>query len=108
MRMWMIDPKFLCRKHLLGEHVELHMFAGTIKKKSSLKGYLEKGLVEPQSIVHRHKALAKEMRNRGYNHRSPLSNFDIPCLGKVDIAKSINDLINRCGECSSRIKNQKK
>lgn len=24
MRMWMIDPKLLCRKHLLGEHNEIH------------------------------------------------------------------------------------
>ena len=32
MRMWMIDPKLLCRKHLLGEHLEIHMFVGTINK----------------------------------------------------------------------------
>ena len=24
MRMWMVDPKWLCRKHLLWEHVEIH------------------------------------------------------------------------------------
>ena len=23
MRMWMVNPKIMCRKHLLGEHVEL-------------------------------------------------------------------------------------
>lgn len=30
MRMWMVDPKIMCRKHLLGEHLELHMLAGCI------------------------------------------------------------------------------
>ena len=36
MRMWMIDPTMLCTKHLLGEHVELHMFVGTINKNKKL------------------------------------------------------------------------
>jgi hypothetical protein len=26
MMMWMIDPVLLCRKHLLGEHGEIHKF----------------------------------------------------------------------------------
>ena len=25
MRMWMVNPKMMCNKHLLGEHVELHL-----------------------------------------------------------------------------------
>ena len=52
MRMWMIDPKMLCKKHLLGEHVELHMFVGTINKNKKLDGYKKNGLVEV--IVCRH------------------------------------------------------
>ena len=32
MRQWMVDPRLLCRKHLLGEHVENHMFIGTLKR----------------------------------------------------------------------------
>jgi len=28
MRMWMLNPKALCRKHLMGEHVEIHMLVG--------------------------------------------------------------------------------
>lgn len=32
MRMWLVPPSHMCRKHLLGEHVELHMLLGTLKK----------------------------------------------------------------------------
>ena len=28
MRMWMVNPGFMCNKHLLGEHVECHMLVG--------------------------------------------------------------------------------
>lgn len=72
MRMWMVNPKKMCRKHLLGEHVELHMFVGTIKKGISIQGYIDNGLVNPRMIKKRHKELVKEMERRGYNHNSPL------------------------------------
>ena len=54
MRMWMIDPTMLCMKHLLGEHVELHMFVGTINKNKKLDGYRKNGLVEIHNIQSRH------------------------------------------------------
>lgn len=44
MRMWMVPPELMCRQHLLGEHVELHMFVGAINKGTSvvtLPGYCE-------------------------------------------------------------------
>lgn len=50
MRMWMVDVKCLCRKHLLGEHSETHMFTGTIKKGTSILGYLKNGLLETHNI----------------------------------------------------------
>jgi hypothetical protein len=37
--MWMVDPRQMCRQHLLGEHNELHMFAGTMRKGIGLAGY---------------------------------------------------------------------
>ena len=36
MRMWMIDPTLLCRKHLLGEHGELHKFIPSFRKQYSV------------------------------------------------------------------------
>ena len=50
MRMWMVDPRIMCRQHLLGEHVEIHMFVGAISRGKSVKGYLEKGLLEVHNM----------------------------------------------------------
>jgi hypothetical protein len=68
MRMWNVDPKLLCHKHLLGEHLEMHMFASAIRENKSIARYLANGLVEPERIVKRHNELAQEMLDRGYRH----------------------------------------
>lgn len=104
MRMWMVDPTLLCNQHLLGEHVETHMFLGTIRKNVSLGGYVTKGLVQTKDLKARHDALAAEMTARNMNHRSPLEYVDNLNLGKVDILNSLNDLSGRCEKCRTRIK----
>jgi hypothetical protein len=98
--MWGIDPKKLCRKHLLGEHVEMHMFAGTIKKGISISGYLSRGLVNPREIQSRHDLLSEEMQKRGYNHQSPLS-IDCSVLPYIPVNITYNELElkRRCQEC---------
>lgn len=99
----MVDPKIMCMKHLLGEHVETHMFTGTIKKGVSVKGYLEKGLLEPENLFSRHQELVSEMISRGMNHNSPLERVGIDGLnGMIDKDKSLRDLTNRCEECKRR------
>jgi hypothetical protein len=105
MRQWLVDPQLLCRKHLLGEHVEHHMFMGSISKGKSVKGYLSDGLLEPKTLRIRHTQLVDEMIKRGYNHKSPLIDVDISHLadGKIDINRNIEDLRNRCKECAKRI-----
>ena len=114
MRMWMVNPKRLCRKHLLGEHVEIHMLVGTLKKGHSIDGFLEKGLVDPRHVEPRHDAIAREMVARGYHHGSPLDGPDLilstHLLGTdnnpgnwVDVQESIRELKNRCAECSSNL-----
>ena len=103
MRMWMIDPTMLCRKHLLGEHVELHMFVGTINKNKKLNGYRENGLVEVHNIKSRHAELVSEMKSRGMNHNSPLQKFKAFNFGFVDIDNSYNELLKRCTHCKTRI-----
>ena len=102
--MWNVTPRLLCRRHLLGEHVEMHMFVGAILIGTSLKGYLEKGLVEIHNIKARHSLLAEEITRRGMHHRSPLDNFEAWIDGKVDVAKNIVDLCSRCIECKKLIK----
>jgi len=100
MRMWMVDPKILCRKHLLGEHVELHMFVGTIQKGVSLDGYVSRGLVDTSKIASRHETLVEEMVARGYNHQSPLPYVDTLGIGKVDPLNSATELARRCPDCA--------
>lgn len=97
--MWNVDPSKLCRNHLLGEHVEMHMFVGAILKNKSLNGYINGGLVEVHNIQNRHDKLVVEILRRGYNHKSPLPKFHSYIAGKIDINKNIEDLRSRCKEC---------
>jgi hypothetical protein len=101
MRMWMIDPKLMCRKHLLGEHVEMHMFVGTLQKGVSVEGYVNGGLFDSRDLKTRHDELVEEMTRRGYNHKSPLpTTFDAEAYpGIIDIDYNLKDLATRCIEC---------
>jgi hypothetical protein len=89
----------MCRQHLLGEHLEMHMFMGTINQGKSLAGYINNGLVEVHLIRARHDFLVKEMKARGYNHQSPLDCGLLPRGGKISIAGNIKELKSRCKEC---------
>ena len=105
LRLWMVNPEIMCNQHLLGEHVEIHMFVGSILKKKSLDGYIKNNLLEPKSLISRHGELVAEMLNRNMNHKSELPNFDLDYLSdniknhKIDSKKSLADLVNRCPTC---------
>jgi hypothetical protein len=102
--MWNIDPKLLCRQHLLGEHLETHMFLGCIRNKTSLRGYIDKGLLEVHNIIKRHDELVKEMERRDYFHKSPLYGEEVLwCEGNICIEKSTQDLRSRCSDCQKRL-----
>lgn len=112
MRMWMINPKLLCKKHLLGEHFELHKFKLSFVKQHSITKRISPVVqIEPNAMESRHDELAKEMLSRGMNHKSPFTQPDISYLpiaessAVVDIQNSLNDLSNRCSECAKRINN---
>lgn len=104
MRMWMVNPKLMCRKHLLGEHVELHMLVGSINKSRSIQGFLKKRLLEPQNIEWRHRELAEEMERRGYNHNSPLPEYHTEERGFVNILDSLQELERRCEKCREEMR----
>jgi len=106
--MWLVNPKKLCRQHLLGEHKEVHQLVGSLRKSRSIQGHIEKGQIEIHNIVPRHKELVKEMIRRGYKHQSPLKKFISFKAGKIDILKNEKELIKRCKNCKKLIKNQKK
>jgi hypothetical protein len=101
--MWNVKTELLCRQHLLGEHNEVHAFIGCIKKGTSLKGYIEKGLVEVQHIKSRHDELVNEMESRGYNHKTPIEEIELWVAGCVDSEQNINELKTRCKYCRERI-----
>ncbi len=110
MRMWMMNPRLMCRKHLLGEHNELHKFVPYFKKKYKIDKRISPIVqIELSSYEKRHAQLANEMRRRGYSHKSPLKVPDFSYLpkkqflAKVDKKQSIYELKRRCAECRKRI-----
>jgi len=75
MRIWDLPPETLCRRHLLGEHRELHAIWSILT--TGKKGYAHhpetrrwRGKLRALSL--RHEDLVREMSRRGYKHQSPL------------------------------------
>jgi hypothetical protein len=98
MRQRITDPSKMCRKHLLGEHVELHMMASCINKSINLYGFINKGLINPAKIKERHALIVAEMISRGYRHNSELLEFDDSYNGYIDLDEN-KKLLERCEEC---------
>jgi hypothetical protein len=98
-RMWNVNPKKMCRQHLLGEHKELHQAVGSLRKGRSLKGHIEKGQLEIHNIRSRHTQLVQEMKVRGYKHNSPLKSFKSQKEGKINIKANEKELARRCKNC---------
>ena len=104
MRMWQVDPVFLCRQHLLGEHREMHALAGSLRLGKSVQGYIEKKLIYVPEVNSRHDDLVVEMNRRGYNHKTPLTQaptFDHK--NTVSSTENIAELYKRCPHCRQRI-----
>jgi len=101
MRMWPVAPPFLCDRHLLGEHLELHMIVGSILKGNKLDGYYEHGLIDTNLIPERHEALVQEMTARGMLHKSPLPEFVNPQKGFIDPHAGVV-LVQRCEKCRKK------
>jgi hypothetical protein len=107
MRMWLVNPRLMCRQHLLGEHVEMHMFVGHIRLGRKLGRYASEGMVDTRKIQARHDQLVAEMGFRGYDHKSPMNYADKLAEGRVNKATSLQELLRRCPECGRR-QNQKR
>ncbi len=111
----MISPKLLCRKHLLGEHGEIHKHRHNFVKHHRIDGRLSPiVLIEPASMKTRHDELAEEMLRRGYNHKSPYELPDLSYLphaqrkAKADISYNLSDLSSRCEDCKKQIEAREK
>jgi hypothetical protein len=107
MRMWMIDTKLLCDKHLIGEHGELHKHIHNFVKKHNMATRIEKGQIEVESMGTRHDELAQEMLDRGFRHQSSFQMPDISYIPeslrirKVDINANLAELRSKCTKCRS-------
>ena len=89
MRIWDISPNRLCRNHLLGEHRELHAIWTVITQNK--KGYSKhpetiRWIGKLSALYTRHEKLVKEMKHRGYNHKSSLDK-------KIATGKSKQDVL---------------
>lgn len=104
----MVNPEILCRKHLLGEHKELHQLVGHIEAGNTavIEGHAEKGQIDTSKIEERHEALVEEMERRGFNHNSAIEYEDELDIGEVDLDENLEDLLDRCDECRERYENR--
>ena len=109
----MVKPKFLCDKHLLGEHAECHMLTANLIRKRKITNYIKFNLLEPKNLRKRHDALARQMQQRKFVHKSPLPPCDISYLPtrqqdyKVNVKASLKDLLARCSKCRKRFERLK-
>lgn len=77
MRIWDIHPKYLCRKHLLAEHRELHGLWNILTKHRCQGGYSRhpetlRWVGKKHALYLRHEALCQEFVRRNYQHQTLL------------------------------------
>jgi hypothetical protein len=77
MRIWDIDPKYLCRRHLLAEHRELHGLWNILTKHQAKGGYSKhpetlRWVGKQKALFNRHEQLVMEFMLRQYQHHTPL------------------------------------
>lgn len=75
MRIWDIEPKLLCRKHLAAEHRELHGLWNILTL--GKKGYARhpetlRWVGKLAALYRRHESLVAEMARRKWRHATPL------------------------------------
>jgi len=105
MRVWDINTKCLCRKHLLAEHRELHGLWNILTKHKGKGGYSRhpetlRWVGKTRALYNRHEALVKEFERRGYKHHTPLDKK----LAKGSTKQSV--FINTLKEQKSLLKNK--
>jgi hypothetical protein len=74
-RIWDLEPRQLCDRHLLGEHRELHAVWSILTNgKCGYANHPETNRWRGRlaALYARHQAEVEEMRRRGFAHRSPL------------------------------------
>lgn len=115
MRVWDIDPKLLCDRHLLGEHNEIHAIWSIIT--NNLKGFsshpeTRRWHGKLRALYLRHGNTAGEMERRGFKHRSPLDErfatgkeAQDELLDPVEVQERL--LSEKDADCAERIRRRK-
>lgn len=115
MRIWDVPVQVLCRKHLLGEHRELHAIwtylttnkGGSYRKHPETLRWIGKKL----ALYIRHEQQVIEMAQRGYNHQSMLE-LDDSILSTqmrqdqflLNDKEQYNLLSEKCQDCKNTIR----
>lgn len=104
MRVWDIEPELLCRKHLLGEHREIHaIWSVLVNGRTGYSRHPEtlRWQGSLRALYNRHEEVVKEMERRGYNHASPMDK-------KLSTGKSVQKLFVHTPEEQRTILKNKK
>ena len=77
MRIWDIEPKCLCNKHLVAEHRELHGLWNILTIHGGEGGYSKhpetlRWVGKAKALYLRHENLIVEFTSRGFKHNTPL------------------------------------
>jgi hypothetical protein len=92
-RIWDLEPDVLCDRHLLGEHRELHGVWSILT--TGKRGYANHPETlrwggRLKALYVRHDGLVKEMKRRGFEHRSPLdSELATGAIRQTELLESI-------------------
>ena len=103
MRIWDISPKYLCHKHLLAEHRELHAVWAILTE--GKKGYRQhpetkRWVGKLKALYLRHEKLVLEFKRRGWNHQTPLDK-------KLAIGRAKQDVLIDSLACQKQLLRQK-
>lgn len=105
MRVWDVNPSFLCRQHLLGEHREIHAIHAILNQgKSGYRNHPEtrRWIGRLDALRKRHNEVVTEMTDRGYNHKSDLPRVmddEHQCEFVNTVEEQIEILVNKPCEC---------
>jgi len=101
MRMWMVNPLWMCTQHRSGEHSEIHKFRPSFLKGISIKNRVKWQQIEPTAMQTRHDELATHM-----NHKSPYeqpekhTNYtEEEWNSKVNKDAALMLLLTKCPKC---------
>ena len=101
--MYNLYPTLLCDRHLLKEHMDIHMFKRALDLKVDICQEIKEGKIETHNLIKRHNELMVEIEARGYIHNTPIGKGEYKEQGKVDKTKVVAYLAIFCEDCKKRL-----